>query len=98
MRSERSPQQISDYHRIRELGDAWGFTLDRLGASYRQVRWVAGPAGPLLIVEREKRYRALVALLNSGGGRQPWRAWLQLEASMPKVGRAATRAAAIAAE
>lgn len=89
--------RANDFQRIRNLGDLRGLELDRLGASYEQIRWVAGAAGhgDRWIAERERRHRALVELLEKyGSGKGPGvkRAWLALAASMPKVGRAAKRA------
>lgn len=43
--SSLSPQQISDYERIAALPPALGRRLDRMGAPFYVLRWVAGPAG-----------------------------------------------------
>lgn len=79
-----------DFLRIARLGDAWGNNLDRLGVSYKMLRWIAGAADPRFIVEREQRYQAIVTLLENGGGN---REFLRLAAETPKIGRAAKRAA-----
>lgn len=67
MRRELSRQQASDRARIAKLPAAWGEALDALGATYRMTRWVAGPADVFLASVRERRYRALVTLLETGG-------------------------------
>jgi hypothetical protein len=61
-----SPQQLSDYRRIEKLPGVWGEELDRLGVTYYQLRWVAGPDARKALLEVEYRYRALVAHLNAG--------------------------------
>jgi hypothetical protein len=85
--------QARDFARICALGDAWGHRLDELHASYRMVRWVGAPQ---FLSDREKRYRALVELLEQYAGKDIapkdlGRRFGRLAASMPKVGRAAAR-------
>jgi hypothetical protein len=60
-----SRQRRSDYRRIAQLGDAWGLRLEELGASYRLLRWVAGP-GCAGASQREARYRGAVRALLDG--------------------------------
>jgi hypothetical protein len=55
------------------LGEGWGCELDAAGASFAQMRWVAGP-GRHRLAEVERRYVALLALLSSGGGHREWKA------------------------
>lgn len=54
------------YVRIGQLPRVWGEELDRLGATFYQVRWVASPGAKERLLEVEYRYRALVAHLNAG--------------------------------
>lgn len=62
LRPALSRQRASDCRKIAALGDAWGLTLDALGASYRLLRWVAGP-GQRFASAREARFRAAVRAL-----------------------------------
>lgn len=77
-----SPQRVSDYRRIAALGDAWGLTLEQLGANYGLVRWVAGP-GLSDRPQVEARYRAAIAMLRT----EPWseKAFGELRARFPRV-------------
>lgn len=79
MRRELSRQQVSDWTRIARLPAAWGEALDELGASYRMTRWVAGPADVFLASVRERRYRALVTLLERGGSNADFEALARAE-------------------
>lgn len=98
VRVRLSRQRADDFARIARLGDAWGIRLDDLGASEEMLRWVAGAHGEARVVERERRYQALVALLESPPRDiAVWRAFRALKATLPKVGRAAKRAATLAA-
>jgi hypothetical protein len=67
VRVRLSKQQRSDFRRIARLPAAWGHELDRLGASYAQTRWVAGLVRESL-PETERRFRAIVELLQAEGG------------------------------
>jgi hypothetical protein len=63
---------ISRQHRrhlrtIAALEPSWGRRLDDLGASHREIRWVAAPDPKERPVEVEYRYRALARLLEGGG-------------------------------
>ena len=48
---------------ISGLPQTWGRRLDDLGASYREIRWVAAPDPAERPVDVEYRYRALARLL-----------------------------------
>jgi hypothetical protein len=61
-----SPQKRSHDRRITQLPAVWGEELDRLGATYYQLRWVAGPGASVNLPLVERRYRALVAHLKEG--------------------------------
>ncbi len=91
-----SPQRESDLRRIAQLGDAWGLTLDDLGANFTQVCWLAGACAPAFVVERRARYEALVKFLRAGLGGK--RAFLAMKGQHPKLGRAAVRAQRLAAK
>ena len=89
VREKLSPQLEANFRSIDRLGDAWGLHLDALGASYRMVRWVGAPK---LQADREKRYRAVVAIFAEESEAPIGRRFLAVAASMPKVGRQAKRA------
>ena len=87
---ERLPRRrAAEYVAIDRIGDVWGLHLDELGASYRMVKWVAWGGTQ---AQREKRYRAVVALFGEDTDEPIGRRFLALAASMPKVGRQAARA------
>jgi hypothetical protein len=91
VRDDISPNRARDFRRIVGLGDLWGFRLDELRASYRMVRWAGAPR---YLAEREKRYRALVELLEKhAAAADLGRRFDALADSMPKVGRWAARTA-----
>jgi len=77
--------------RIAELGDAWGYRLERLGASYEQIRWVASP-GPGRALEREARYRAMCTMLEETPAADRYKAFIGLQGDMPKFRGAERRA------
>jgi hypothetical protein len=88
-----SRDRARHFLQIARMGDPWGRHLDELGAGYRMLRWVATASGEKFIAERERRYRALVKLLEEHGAeRDVGRRFDLLRASMPKVGRARVRA------
>lgn len=88
-RTRLSADRASMFRRIAALGDTWGVRLDELGASYGMVRWCGAPQ---YIADREKRYRALIALLEEHGqGRDVGKRFAALAAAMPAVGRWAER-------
>lgn len=58
---------------IAALAPSWGKRLDDLGASYREIRWVAAPDPAERSVEVEYRYRALVRLLEGKGAHRTFR-------------------------
>lgn len=68
-RNHLTPQQISDCRAIAALG-AWGERLEELGATWTQLRWVAGPRTHHefdgAIQEREARVEALTVALRKG--------------------------------
>lgn len=64
-RPRLSRAQLSDFRRIKELGEHWGKQLDELGATYQVVRWVAGPVGCEPSAQLA-RARAVVAALREG--------------------------------
>jgi hypothetical protein len=81
----------SDLRRISRIDPAaWARALDAAGATHRQLVWIAGAGGLGYLVEREKRYRALLEFLTRGG---TWKEWREVVAAQPKIGRAATAAA-----
>lgn len=86
-----------EQYRIRDLGLAWGTRLDDLHASLQMVRWVADVNPSRYAAERERRYRALVQLLESTDRDEnasmtlPQR-FRTLKQQFAKVGRAAKRA------
>lgn len=100
---ERKPR-VSDnvaceQYRIILLGNAWGSKLDDLRATLQMVRWVADAKHSEADLER--RYRALVALLEvweSGdlddSGESLRTRFVALKSRFPKIGRAAAREAA----
>jgi len=70
---------ISRQHRrhlrtIAALEPSWGKRLDDLGASHREIRWVAAPDPKERPVEVEYRYRALARLLEGTGAHRTFRA------------------------
>lgn len=85
-RARVSRQTRSNYRRIAKIVGAWGRALDELGASYAQVRFVAGCAGPGLLAEQERRYLLVVDHLRRGAAPKEWEA---AAAKLPKVKRGA---------
>lgn len=87
VRIARKEWQISDYKRIARLPRHMGERLDKLCASFAQVRWVAN--GVNHVAELERRYNALVALLEHGDpqGRSPGVAFRAVMHALPKMGR-----------
>lgn len=83
-----SKNRAAEQYRIRDLGIAWGPRLDDLHASLQMIRWVADAHAEQFHAEREKRYRAVVKLLEESEDRSKvWKDFDALKASMPKVGR-----------
>jgi hypothetical protein len=88
VRVRRRRSAASDYKRIALLPRAWGARLDAAGATYRQLRWLAGTTGHAYAAAREARYLALVDLLEGpepSGGVAP--AFAQIVERMPRVRR-----------
>lgn len=63
--SSLSPQQVSDYARIAALPPALGRRLDRMGAPFYVLRWVAGPAAVRADLV-EARFLAVEDLFRAG--------------------------------
>jgi hypothetical protein len=59
-----SRQRRSDFRRIKMLGDRRALELQRLGATFRVLRWVAGAARSP--AEMEERFRAARKALQHG--------------------------------
>lgn len=86
IRASVSRQTRSHYRSIARIEGCWGRKLDELGASYAQVRFVAGCAGPGLLAEQERRYLLVVDHLRRGAAPKEWEA---AAARLPKVKRGA---------
>jgi len=79
--------RANDFQRIARLEVAWGTRLDALGACYEFVKWVAGAAGAAYALERERRYRAIVKLLENSTPEERWRKFETLRAASPRLGK-----------
>ena len=72
--------------RLDSVDPRWLDALDRLGASLKQLRWLAGP-GEGCLPERVARFGALMSYLRAvAGGRYPDGGWKAVAAGQPKVG------------
>jgi hypothetical protein len=72
-----------------------GEQLDELGACYAMCEWIAGATLPTYQIERDRRYEAVVKLLEEHGS-NAWphfRRMREDKKAWPPLGRAATRAA-----
>lgn len=93
-RPEISRNRAAEQYRIRDLTVAWGTRLDGLRASLQMIRWIADAHRLEFHPERERRYHAVLRLLESCNDRTKlWKDFGALKANMPKVGRAAARVA-----
>lgn len=79
VRRKLGAQQASDFRRIARLPLVWGARLDELGATYRMLRWVAGPSDPMLADVRARRYDALAELLAGRGTNRDFERLAQAE-------------------
>ena len=79
-RVKHSRQARWFFRKVAQLERTWGENLDRLGATMRQIRWVASPGARERLADVERRYRALVAFLE---GRSECSSFRELRASLP---------------
>jgi hypothetical protein len=78
---------------IAAMPRVWGERLDALGATHRQVRWVAATMGHEHVTERLDRYQALVKLLSTTPPEERGVAFRELMDRMPKVKACTSKAA-----